>query len=98
MGVHVLTESGICTIKIGKQNVQRPAPGPARGRKGDENGTTIEAIYEDGVLRPVQPLDGWGQSQWVTVTVRGARPAGRRLKVGGGADDEDGPPFRTMRE
>jgi predicted DNA-binding antitoxin AbrB/MazE fold protein len=50
---------------------------------------TIEAIYSDGVLKPLEPLSGIENNRRVTVTVQVAEP-GRPLEgwVGGVSDDD----------
>jgi predicted DNA-binding antitoxin AbrB/MazE fold protein len=57
---------------------------------------TIEAIYENGVLRPVEPLDWLGEQRRVTVTVH-AQPAERPLDGWvGGMSDEDADEMRAI--
>ncbi len=36
---------------------------------------TIDAIYEDGILRPIQPLEGVAERSRVRLTVEVAQPA-----------------------
>jgi len=57
---------------------------------------TIEAIYENGVLRPVQPLDWLEENHRVTVTVTApdqSRPLNGWI---GGISDEDADTMRRV--
>jgi predicted DNA-binding antitoxin AbrB/MazE fold protein len=57
---------------------------------------TIEAIYENGVLRPVQPLDWLEDKRQVTVTVTTADPQGPLKDWVGGVSDEDAKIMRQV--
>jgi predicted DNA-binding antitoxin AbrB/MazE fold protein len=59
---------------------------------------TIEAIYEGGVLRPIEPLDWLDDHKRVTVTVRA--PDGARPLEGwsGGLTDADAQAMRQAIE
>ena len=57
---------------------------------------TIEAIYENGVLRPVEPLDWLEDKRQVTVTVTTADPQGSLKDWVGGISDEDAKIMRKV--
>jgi predicted DNA-binding antitoxin AbrB/MazE fold protein len=57
---------------------------------------TIEAIYENGVLRPVQPLDWLEEKRQVTVTVTTPDPQGPLNGWVGGISDEDATLMRRV--
>jgi predicted DNA-binding antitoxin AbrB/MazE fold protein len=42
--------------------------------------TTVQAVYENGVLRPLTPLTGLSEGQTVDVTVRAATPDPAEMK------------------
>jgi predicted DNA-binding antitoxin AbrB/MazE fold protein len=59
---------------------------------------TIEAVYENGILRPVEPLEGIENHRRVTITVHA--PEGGRPLDGwvGGLSDEDAARMRQVIE
>jgi predicted DNA-binding antitoxin AbrB/MazE fold protein len=60
---------------------------------------TIEAIYEDGLLRPIQPLEGVAERSRVRVTVEVAEPAEHPLAdCMGILPDEDAEEMRRIIE
>jgi predicted DNA-binding antitoxin AbrB/MazE fold protein len=61
---------------------------------------TVEAIYEDGVLRPVKPLEGIREHSRVQVTVREEEPAAKHplAEVMGIMPDEDAEEMRRIIE
>lgn len=59
---------------------------------------TIEAIYADGVLKPLEPLAGIENNRRVTITVQSTEP-GRPLEGWqGGLSDEDAGLMRKVIE
>ena len=58
--------------------------------------TTVEAIYENGVLRPVQPLDWLEEKRQVTVTVTAPDPQSPMTNWVGGISDEDAKIMRQV--
>ena len=58
--------------------------------------TTIEAIYENGVLRPVKPLEGVPEHSQVTLTLVETHPAPDWMKCVGIMPDEDAAEIRKI--
>ena len=49
----------------------------------------IEAVYSNGVLRPVEPIDWLEENRRVTLTITPSRPGGPLAGWVGGLSDED---------
>jgi predicted DNA-binding antitoxin AbrB/MazE fold protein len=56
---------------------------------------TIEAIYEDGLLRPIQPLEGVADRSRVRLTVEVAEPLADCIGI---LSDEDAEEMRRIIE
>jgi predicted DNA-binding antitoxin AbrB/MazE fold protein len=59
---------------------------------------TIQAIFENGVLRPIEPLDGLEDNRLVKVTVETEDRAPPLEGWSGGLDDQDAATMRRVIE
>jgi predicted DNA-binding antitoxin AbrB/MazE fold protein len=59
---------------------------------------TIKAIYENGVLRPLEPLNWLPDKSTVTVVVSPPSTSGQLRDVGRDTSDEDGDMMRRITE
>ena len=59
---------------------------------------TIEAIYENGVLRPIQPLMGLKEHDTIKVTIELSKPASRFRDLEKISDEDAAEMIRVIEE